>query len=141
LQAAIYAIGIGHINGYGIKLAQGSIVAFDPGFAIVVGDIDAAVVAEHEMARPSGVNPKGVVVAMYIIAVDTLPVLAAIVAAQHGDAEDVYALGVGGRYAHLAEVVAVAVVDVVEITFVGFTPALAAVFAAVYLQTYDLRIE
>ena len=82
LQAAIDAIGVRHIDGNGVELPYGGRVALDPAFAVVIGDVYPAVVAQDEVAGAVGVDPEGVVVAVYVVAVDVFPGLAAIVRAQ-----------------------------------------------------------
>ena len=123
LQATVNAVAVGVvIGGDVVKLAHGRAVTLDPVFAAVVGDIDAAVVAEDEMAAVFGVDPERVVIGVGVVALDGGPGFAAVGTGDDGYTQRVKASGVTGFGLDTAEVVAVRVVDIVEVVFMGAPP-------------------
>src|SRR5262249_6967264 len=63
LHAAVDAVGPAHVHAHPVKLCDGQAAADRlPGPALVLGDVQAAVVAQHEVVGVLGVDPQGVVV-------------------------------------------------------------------------------
>ena len=141
LQAAIDAVGFSHVISHGIKLPHGRGVALDPVFAVVVGDIQPAIVAEQQVASALGADPQGMVVHVHIIAVDVDESLAPVVRAQYRHAQHKDFIGVERIDPQLAEVVAIGVIDVVEKALMGALPALAAIIGAINFQANDGHIK
>ena len=81
LQATINAVGLGHIYGHVVELAQWRMVALDPALAIVIRDIDATVITQDEVPLAIRIDPKRVVVGVHIGCVDSFPLSTTIIAA------------------------------------------------------------
>jgi len=137
LQTSVDTVGRGHVDGYGIKLAEWYGVAFNPGFAIVVRDVDATVIAEDEMSGALGIDPERVVINVYVIAVDAGPGFTAIIAPQNRHTKSVYLVGLVGLCPYLPEIVAVRKVNIVEIAVVGTFPGFSLVIGAIDFETHD----
>ena len=122
LQAAINVVGFGHVYGDGVELTHGRRIALDPGFAVVVGNVETAVVAKDEMSRAFGADPEVVVIHVYVVAVDVFKSFPAVFGTQHRNAIDIHFLRIIRRHAHLTEVVAVGIVHIIQVAFMRFLP-------------------
>ena len=142
LQAAVDAVAVRVIvDRYGVELAQGGGVGLLPVLPSVVADVDAAVVAVDEVIRAVGVDPQGVVIGVHVVAVDARPGRSAVGGFDDRDAQAVERGGVVGQAADLAEVIAVGVVNAVEVTLVGLRPGLPVGLGAVDFEALDGGIE
>ena len=141
LQAAIHAVGLGVVVGDGVKLSHGGRIAFGPVLSVIIGDVHPAVVAQNEVARAIRIAPQGMMIHVHIFTDDAAPVGPAVFAHQNGHPHDVEAVGIFGIYLNLAEIIAIAIVDIVEVVFVGFGPGLPLVGAFVDFRAHHRRIE
>ena len=95
--------GLLHVEAHRVELADGQVRGEVPRLAAVVGDVEAAVVAQQDVRRVLGVDPHGVMVDVGG-ARDALPVGAAVGGALQGHAQVVDDLAVLRVDADLAEV-------------------------------------
>ena len=141
LEPAVDVVRGGVVDLDGVELADGRGVQLRPRRAAVVAHVEAAVVPRDHVARARGVEPQRVVVDVDVRPVGAPPPRPAVGGAHERDAQDVEPLVVVGRHADLAEVVAVAVEQVVERVLVRPRPRPPVVVGAVDLGADDGRVE
>ncbi len=139
LQPTIYIVGLSLIDGDRIVLSDGGGVCFEPMISVVVADVATPVVAIDQVAIAFGIDPKCMVVCMYIAFIHIPEGFSSIGRILGGESEYEDLIGIVGRGIDLGKIITVGVENANRFV-VRFFPMQSAVFAAVDLAAGDAGI-
>ena len=116
LQTTIDIIGFSHIGIDIIVLADCWRVTFCPCFAIVIRDINAAIVAIDQMARTIGIDPKRVMIAVNIVSINAFPRFAPVFRLYDTQAEHVHFVRISRIDPQLSEIITISEENILDCT-------------------------
>ena len=141
LQAAVDVVRLSHIHIDRVELTDRLSIELQPAGAAVIADIHSAVVAIEHTAWIFTINPPSMVVDMHVRVIHAGEGLAAIGRGDQRHAQHIEAIGVVGRHAQLAKVVAVGEGHFTQWALVRALPVGAGIVGSVDFQTTDVGVE
>jgi len=123
------------IDIYSIELPNRRCIVFNPVFTIIIRNINTTIITINKVVWIFRVNPKGMMIGMYIFCTYRCPRLTTIFRFYNRYTIDINIIFIRRRHMDMSKIIAITKINSIQIIVVCFLPRLSSVCAFIYLCT------